>query len=72
MLHLHTLALHVPIHDLRLNLEGGQILINFQARSAGACVVPRPKLEFGSGDAIEPSEAKPIKPGAPACARAKQ
>ena len=70
--HLQTLARHVPINDLRLNPDGDQILIDFQTLSAGAYVVPSLTLEFGSRNAIEPSEIKLVEPEVLAWEQAKQ
>jgi hypothetical protein len=70
--HLQTLARHVPINDLRLHPDGDQILIDFQSLSAGAYVLPSLKLEFGSRNAIEPSEIKLVEPEVLAWAQAKR
>jgi hypothetical protein len=60
--HLERAALQLPITSVRVSDSGEEIFINFESIFGEVYVLPRIKLEFGSRNAIEPSETVRIEP----------
>jgi hypothetical protein len=60
--HLERAALQLPITSVRVSESGEEILIDFESIFGEVYVLPRIKLEFGSRNAIEPSEVVRIEP----------
>jgi hypothetical protein len=60
--HLEHAALQLPVTSVRVSESGEEIFIDFESIFSEVYVLPRIKLEFGSRNAIEPSEVVRIEP----------